>query len=95
MLYDFKKIKIEDINGKEIKQKIPLNEMIGKLLYTQCHHNFDLVEVAKKIHAGKEVELDKVEIEDVKKILLGKQSFSDAFVKKYIKDYIDEVKKKK
>lgn len=91
MKYDFKKVVLKDIEGKDIK--VPdLYKEVAKVIHALCHKDLDLVEKAREIYQGKEVELDKVEIESIKEVLLGEQSFNDASVKKAIKDYIESVK---
>lgn len=95
MKYNFKKLIVKDIEGKELPISKELYKTIAKLLYNQCHKNLEVVEIARDIYKGKEVEIDKVQIEEVKNILLGPQSFQSAAVKKYVKDYIESVQVKK
>lgn len=92
MKYDFTKIKIKDIGGKEIKSTV--HETLANYIY-QLAKDLDLVEMAREIFAGKEVELDKTEVEKIVEMVKSDQAPIAAFAKKAIIDYIDSVKESK
>lgn len=99
MKYNFTKVKMLDITGAEIKNPdgtpVRLYQDFAKIIHSQCHTDLELVNIAKEIYEGKEVEIDKTEIETIKTILLGEKSFIDASIKKTFKDYIETVKEVK
>lgn len=92
MKYNFSKIKILDIEGNEIPKSKEIFKTIANIIYTQSHEDLGLVEVAKEIYKGKEVEIDKIEIETIKKIIKWQISFTDAFIKKQVIDFIEQQK---
>jgi hypothetical protein len=87
MKYDFKAIKAESLDGKQVKD---IHKTIANALYTMTK-NLDLVEKAIEINKGKPVELEKAEIAEVKRILNDEKIGFYAFVKKAILDYIEKV----
>lgn len=93
MKYNFSQVTYKDIEGKEV-EGIEFPKTIAKILFSQCHKDLELSDLARIIYSGEEVELDKVQIESVKKIVTGDNSFQDASVKKAVVDYIESVKKK-
>jgi hypothetical protein len=90
MKYDFTKIILKDIEGKEVEK-----HDAHKILATGLYYNvtdLDLVEKARDINAGKEVEIDKVEIDKIKKFIESDKCSLVAFAKKATLDYINSVK---
>lgn len=90
MKYNFSTIEIKGLDGKQI-EGAELHKNIANLIYVQTK-DLDLVEKAIAINQAKEVELDKTEIEEVKRLVEDSQSGLAAFAKKALFDYIDSVK---
>jgi hypothetical protein len=88
--FNFSNVKLTTIEGKDVP-KSDLHKTLGNALYAGTK-DLALVEVAKKIHAGEEVELDKTEIAEVKRVIEDPQVGFLAFVKKALLDYIDSIK---
>ena len=88
--YNFSSIKLTDIEGTEAKEA-SLNKPLGNAIYAQTQ-DLGLVDVARKIYKGEEVELDKGEVEEVKRIIEDPQVGFLAFAKKAILDYMESVK---
>ena len=90
MKYQFHTVTINDIEGKENKEA-KVHKTLANALYSKSS-DLDLVEKARTINKGEEVELDKTEIEVVKKMIKDPQIGFFAFVQKALLDYIDSVK---
>lgn len=91
MRYDFTKIELLDIMGKPTKKQGLYKDLANAIYLFASAKNLNLVEVARTIFQGKEVELDKEEIQDIIAIVEDGRSGFFAFVKKAIKDYIESV----
>ena len=87
MKLNFSKVELKDIEGKKI-EKHDLHKLVANLLYGGTK-NLDMVEIAREINKGKEVELKKEDLEDIKKTIVEAQTIA-AFAKKAVIDYIDE-----
>ena len=92
MYYDFSKVTLTDSEGNEVDEKI--NKPISEVIFSQVK-SLELVEVARKIFAGEEVELDNLQIKEVRELICGEKSSFHAFAKKAIKDYIKDTQSKK
>lgn len=92
MEYDFSKITLVDLDGKEIKD--PAYKIIANILYRSAR-TLDLVETARQINRGEVVELDKSEIQEIKDLMANPQSGVFAFTQKAIFDYVELVQKQK
>jgi len=89
MKYNFSKVKLTNIDGQEAAKDV--HKTLAAVLYNLTS-DLDLVEKALKINKGEEVELDKTEIAEVKKVINDPKAGFFAFVKKGLFDYIDSVK---
>lgn len=90
MKYNFSEIKLFDIEGNEVNDAY-FHKIIGNNIYLQAK-DLDLVEKARSIFKGEEIELDKVEIAEVKELICGEKSNILAFAKKAFQDYVDSKK---
>jgi len=90
MKYNFADITLSTITGEEIKDH-NIHTIIGNTLY-QHAKSLDLVETARAIFRGEAVELDKIEIGEIKKLLSGDNAPLAAFAQKAVFDYIESVK---
>lgn len=88
MKYDFSKVKITTLDGKEVKDA---HKTLADAIYAFTK-DLDLVTKAIDINTGKEVELDKTEVEVVKGIVKDERAGFFAFVQKAFLDYLDSVK---
>lgn len=92
MKYNFSKIKLTDIEGKEFP-----NAQVHKIIANFLYHSaktMDLVETARFINRGEEVELDKSEIEEIRDLVGDPKQSIFAYAKKAIFEYIDSVQEK-
>ena len=87
MKLDLTKVEIKDLDGKKI-EKHDIHKIVANLMY-QSTKNLDMVELAREINQGKEVELKKDELEELKTLITQTQAIA-AFAKKALIDYIDE-----
>lgn len=93
MKYNFSKVKVTDIEGKEVKET-DIHKVIGNALYGVTK-DLGLVDKARKIYKGEDVELDKVEIEEVKRVIdagNNGQPVITSFARKAVNDYIESLK---
>lgn len=89
MKYSFSTIELKDLDGKKIEGG--LQKPLANLIYIQTK-DLDLVAKALDINAGKPVELDKTEVEEIKRLIEDPQAGLAAFAKKAVLDYLDSVK---
>ncbi|MCP3684662.1 MAG: hypothetical protein GY861_18500 [bacterium] len=89
MKYNFTKVDLVDLEGKKHPGQEGFHKELANLVYSSAK-DLSLVETARTIFAGKEVELDKVEIAEIKKLI--EESPLLAFAKKALIDYIESVK---
>lgn len=90
MKYNFTTIKVLDIEGKEFPGIIAYKSL-ADLIY-QGANTVDLLEKARLINKGVEVDLTPEEIKEVNMLINHPQKGFSAFVKKPLLDYIDSVK---
>lgn len=93
MKVNFSKIKLCDIEGKEIKGA-NLHKIIAHLLW-QYVRNLDLVETAQLIHKGKPVDLRTSEVKELRALIVDPKSQVMAFAQKAILDFMDKAASKK
>ena len=65
--YDFSKLTIKGIDGKEIKTEEKLHVSVWNIVFNNTM-NLELSELAKKIHKWEEVELRTGEVEQIRQI---------------------------
>jgi len=92
MKYSFHTVAITDIDGKD--SKVEVHKTLANALYSKSK-DLDLVEKARIMNKGEEIELDKTEIEEIKKVIKDPQIGFFAFVQKALLDYIDSIKEPK
>ena len=95
MKYNFSKVQVLDIDNKPLTENGKPYECyreMAKIIHRLSFKDLELVELAKEIYKGTEVEIDKAEIEIIKEVVLSSECPLFAFVKKAIKDYIESVK---
>ena len=90
MKFNFSKVKLVNVD-KIICENLQAHKTIGNLIYNVTK-DLGLVEIAQEIYAGKDVELSKVEIAEIERIVDDPNSALRAFVRKAIHDYINEIK---
>jgi len=88
--YSFHSIELKDLDGKKVPNA-NVHKVLANALYAQTK-DLDLVEKARDINQAKQVELDKTEIEEVKRVIEDPQTGFMAFAKKAILDFIESVK---
>lgn len=95
MKYNFTNVQATDIEGKLLLtpagKPLELFKDVGRMIHRECHEDLELVEVAKLIFHGEEVEISIVQINIITTIIVSKKSFLDASIKKAVKDYIDSI----
>lgn len=87
MKVDFTKIKLCDIEGKEIPDAV-FYKTIANILYRQAK-TLDLVDLAMQINRGEEVEISGKLLEEVKQIISKPESGIYAYARKAAIVYID------
>ena len=88
MKYNFTNLKLHDIDGKEM-QDHDIHKLLAKGLYVNVK-DLDLVEIAIKINKGEEVEIDKVEAQNIKKFIESDNCTLFAFAKKALIDFLND-----
>lgn len=88
MKVNFKELKVKTLEWQEIAD---VNKVIANVIYTNTK-NLDLVDFALKINKWEEIEITKSELEEIRDLCLDEKSWLFAFVKKAIKDFIDNLK---
>lgn len=91
MKVNFSKIKLLDLEGKVIPKAI-LHKTLAGVIY-QYTKNLDLVEVARKINKGEEVELRDSEVTEIRRIIQTPEAGMFAFARKAINDFLEEAGK--
>ena len=96
MKYNFTKVEIKDIEGKKVEGQ-EFHKLLANMLYANTK-DLDLVEKARTINKGEDVELDKTELQEVTRVAedvdqQGRHALT-AFARKAYKDYVDSVKEK-
>ena len=89
MKYNFSEVEVKDITGKTLDIKV--GEALGNALYISTK-DLGMVESAMKIYRGEDVELDKTEIEEVKRVVQDEKTGFFSFVQKAMLDYIESKK---
>ena len=87
MKYDFSKIKLFNLEGKEIK-----NHNVHKTLANKVYElttKLDHLEILLQVNKGEAVELNEKQVEDLKKFLNHPKLKLVAFVKKAILEFLD------
>lgn len=94
--YNFSKVKVLDIEGNPVKEepKKKLHQLLGNTIYLYTK-DLALIEVGKKIYHGEEVEIEKAEMEEIKRMIMDERYGFHAFTRKTLLDYIEETLKSK
>ena len=93
MKVDFTKIQLSDIDGKNGDGDVPFYKTIANLIYCKVS-NLDLVETAREINQGKEVELSKTDLRTIRQLLLDEKNGLFAFARKAIRDFLEDIERK-
>lgn len=88
MKVNFKSIVALDIEGNVAE--FDVYKIIAKAVYYGIK-NLDLVETARDINAGKEVELSATDVKQIKTCVLDPQSTLFSYVRKAISDFFDKL----
>ncbi len=93
MKIDFSKIQLKDIDGavlvdKETNEPVQLHKTIANAIY-RITGVLDLVDIAREINRGKEVDLRKNEVSEIKRLVSSEKGGFLAFAKKAILDYME------
>ena len=94
MKIDFSKIAgIRDIEGNLIKfdERGTMHKMIGNGIFSKAR-NFELVDIARDIHAGKEVNLRDSELDEIEALCLSDACFNVSWAKKAAQDFIKKTR---
>jgi len=89
MKYNFSRVKITDIDGNVVPE-VNLHKTIGNIVWRGAK-TLDLVDTAIFINRGEEVELDKLEIAEIRSLINDEKNGVFAYARKAIFDYIDRV----
>lgn len=87
LMYDFTKIKLQDIEGNELIDTA-FHKSLANIIYLKTQ-NLDLVDKAMTINRGEVVELTPNLLKEVKRVILDDANGVSAFARKAFKDYID------
>lgn len=90
-VYHFSSVPLHDLEGKPVKGAA-LHKTLANALYMHSN-DLGLVEIAQKMYKGEGVEIDKSEIEEVKKLIDDPKIGLAAFARKALHDYITSIKK--
>lgn len=90
MKIDFSKVSLTDLEGKVVKEAV-LHKTLANAIYSHTQ-DLDLVEKARAINAGKEVEFDKTELEEIKRVIKDPKVGFLAFAQAAILNFIDATK---
>lgn len=90
--YNFSTLKTTDLNGKPLPE-IQFHKVLANLIYTHTN-NLDMVELAREMNSGVEMDLRQREINEIKRLLESPNCNLVAFVRKVLLDYIKEIEKK-
>jgi hypothetical protein len=91
--YDFKKVKVKDIDGK-VMPKVNVHKGLANSIYVATR-NLDLVDIAMDINKGKAIELAPHQVDEIVRILRSSECPVAAFARKALLDYIEGVKNAK
>jgi len=89
MRIDFSKIKMLDLDNKEVKDH-NIHKTIANILYLNAK-TLDLVETAREINKGATVELDKSEIQEIRQLISDTKNGVYAFARQAIFEYLDKI----
>jgi len=89
MKINFKDIILKDLEWNIIENS-NIHKVIANLIYSKVK-NLDLIDYAFKINKWKDIDITKSELEEIKNLCIEWENFS-AFVRKGIKDFIDNIK---
>lgn len=94
MKINFNKLELKDIKGGPAKPEQPIHEVIGNIIYAQAK-DLNLVDIARAIYRGEEVELRDNEASEIEGLLTSENSQLLAFARKAVKDFMAEHRKDK
>lgn len=89
MKVDFKKLTVSTIDWTPI---VDTNKLIGNAIYLHTK-DLNLVEIARKIYNWEEVDIAQSELDSIKEICNSDNAQFAAFVKKWVNDFVDWLKK--
>lgn len=93
MKINFSQIKLIDLEDKTIEGSA-IHKTLANLLYARAE-NLDLVEIARAINKGEEVDLRPEEVKEIQKLVKNPQNGIAAFARKTLLDFIIEKEKTK
>lgn len=93
MKFDFTKVVLTDIDGKVV-EKHEIHKAIANVLWSGAK-KLDLVEVAMSINRGEEVELEKVDVAELLRLVKDPKAGFFAYAQKAILDYIESIQNPK
>ncbi len=100
MKIDLTKIKTKDIDGKVVKQEKGnvMYKHIANIMYIKCK-NLDLVDIAMNINKGVAVEMEVLQVSELRMLVADPANGLLSFARKAVLEYLDKVeetdKKKK
>lgn len=94
MKLDFSKIQLKGIDGEvvidsETNKPVQIHKVLANGIY-RATGVLDLVDIAREINRGKEVDLRKNEVSEIKRLVLSEKAGFLAFAKKAILDYMEK-----
>ena len=92
MKFNFSTIKLQTIKGEPIPNP-DLHKTIGNLIY-RATQDLGMVDTARGIYAGAEVELDKTEVIELLRIIDDPQSGVLSFARKAVHNYVTSIQDK-
>ena len=92
MKIDFSQAKMVGIDGNPIEDCL-VHQTLAKVIYAHTT-NLDLVEIARVIYQGEEVELRGGDIKEIRRLLSSDELGMASFARKALLDYIDDAEKK-
>ncbi|MBU2061163.1 MAG: hypothetical protein KKH44_04850 [Bacteroidetes bacterium] len=90
MKIDFSKVELVDLEGKPLANA-NIHKTLANALYAHTK-DLDLVEKARAINKGGALELDKTEIDEIKRVINDPQTGFMAFAKDALIKFIDSIK---
>lgn len=88
MKIDFTKVVLRDIAGKPIKNQSDLHKTIADCIHFTCR-TVDLIDVAKIVNKGQEVDLTVPQIQQIKNLVTHPQAPLAGFAKVAVNKYLD------
>ncbi len=88
MKIDFTKVILRDINGKPIKGQSDVHKTIANCIHFTCR-TVDLIDVAKIVNKGQEVDLTVPQIQQIKNLVTHPQAPLAGFAKVAVNKYLD------